>query len=83
MSSRFPSKQHLNSAEMEMLSRLLDKLCAIYDLQSDGPEAQRLGAMLVKTFQSGATREADLTAAVMREKFDAPLTQSGSILAGL
>lgn len=72
MSSAFSSHTFLTSSDMEMLSRVLNKVCAKYDLSSDGVDAQRVAVLLIREFQHGVSRESDLMVAFTSERPGVP-----------
>ncbi len=63
MSSSSRHQQHLTSADMDMIGRVHDRICAQNAMASYGSDAQDLAALLVRQFQLGVRNEHDLMAA--------------------
>lgn len=63
MSSSSRHQQHLTSADMDMIARVHDRICARNAMASGGSDAQDLAALLVRQFQLGVSSEHDLMAA--------------------
>lgn len=62
MSSVSQHRQHLISADMNMILRVHMKVCAKNQVVADSVGAERVATLLVREFQHGVGNEADLLA---------------------
>lgn len=63
MSSVSQHRQHLTSADMDMIMRVHARVCAKNAIVTGSRDAERLAALLVREFQHGVNEEAALLTA--------------------
>ena len=63
MSSASCQKQHLTSADLSMITRVHTTVCTKNSIIARSIDAERIAALLVREFQYGVSKEADLLAA--------------------
>lgn len=63
MSSVSQHRQHLTSADMDMIMRVHATVCAKNAIMTGSVDAERLAALLVREFQHGVNEETALLAA--------------------
>ena len=63
MSSASQHRQHLTSADMDMIMRVHAGACGRNAIMAGSLDAERLAVLLVREFQYGVSDEADLLAA--------------------
>jgi hypothetical protein len=77
------NQQHLSSADMTMLDRVLERVCVGNSITGGSADAQRVAALLIREFQHGVNNEADLVAAFTGDgdlKLHVPVTRLSRLM---
>jgi hypothetical protein len=77
------SQQYLSSKDMTMLDRVLKQVCVGSSIVGGSADAQRVAALLIREFQHGVNKEADLVAAFTGDgdlKLHVPVTRLGRLM---